>query len=167
VELLLLTGARRGELCAARWTQIDLKGKTWDVPAENSKTDKPYSVPLSDRAVELLQRLKKQAERSPWVLPAADPAKHLEPRLLTRGVAKCLKRFGEAGVKPFTLHDLRRTCRSGLGRLAVQPHVAEMVLNHAQRGIVGTYDVNTYLPEMRAALDKWAAHLAQYLPDAA
>jgi hypothetical protein len=41
------------------------------------------------------------------------------------------------GIAPFTLHDLRRTCRTGLSRLKVAPHVAERVLNHAQEKIAG------------------------------
>jgi integrase len=160
IELLLLTAARRGELCAAKWAHIDLQAKTWHVPSENSKTEKPYTIPLADRGVELLEKLQKRAGRSVWVLPGTDPSKHLEPRLLTRGLAKCLKRFNEAGIKDFTLHDLRRTCRSGLSALGIATHVAEMVLNHAQSGIVGTYDVHHFLPEMRQALERWATHLA-------
>ena len=160
IELLLLTAARRGELCAAKWAHVDLQAKTWHVPAENSKTEKAYTVPLSDKAVELFERLQKRAGRSAWVLPGTDPSKQLEPRLLTRGLAKCLKRFNAAGVKDFTLHDLRRTCRTGLARLKVEPHIAERILNHAAADrIIATYDVHDYAPQMRAALEKWAAHL--------
>jgi integrase len=164
VELLLLTAARRGELCAAKWTHVDLQAKTWFVPAENSKTDKPYTIPLSGRAQALFERLKKRGVRSVWVLPGIDPSKHLEPRLLTRATARCMKRFNAAGIKDFTLHDLRRTCRTGLGRLKVAPHIAEMCLNHAQGGIVGTYDTHSYMPEMRAALEKWAGHMKGLCP---
>lgn len=160
IELLLLTAARRGELCAAKWVHVDLKAKTWHVPAENTKTGKAYTIPLSDRAVELFERLKRRAGRSVWVLPGTDPSKHIEPRLLTRGVAKCLKRFELQGIKPFTLHDLRRTCRSGLSALKVAPHIAERILNHAAADrIVATYDQHDYLDEMRAALNNWAEHL--------
>jgi hypothetical protein len=60
-----------------------------------------------------------------------DPESHLESKLLTRGVAKCLKRFKTQGIEAFTLHDLRRTCRTGLSRLKVKPHIAERILKHA------------------------------------
>jgi integrase len=66
----------------------------------------------------------------------------------------------ELGIAEFTLHDLRRTCRTGLARLKIAPHIAERVLNHAQEKIPGTYDTHDYLEEKREALDKWAAHLA-------
>ena len=61
--------------------------------------------------------------------------------------------------EPWTLHDLRRTVRTGLGRLGVQPHIAEAVLNHLPPKLIRTYDRNTYAAEKRDVLDKWAAHL--------
>jgi hypothetical protein len=46
-----------------------------------------------------------------------------------------------------------------LGKLGVQPHVAEAVLNHLPPKLIRTYDRNTYAAEKRDALDKWATHL--------
>jgi integrase len=90
---------------------------------------------------------------------SSDLTQPVDPKLYTRRIARCLKRFGKLGIAPFTLHDLRRTCRTGLARLKIEPHIAERVLNHAQERIAGTYDVYNYLDEKRAALDKWATHL--------
>jgi len=59
-------------------------------------------------------------------------------------------------IAEFTLHDLRRTCRTGLARLKIAPHIAERVLNHAQEKIPGTYDTHDYIDEKRDALDLWA-----------
>jgi len=61
--------------------------------------------------------------------------------------------------KPWVLHDLRRTGRTGLGILGVAPHVAEALLNHLPPKLVRTYDTNDYFKEKREALDRWAAHL--------
>src|SRR5205814_2030704 len=107
VTLLLLTAQRRGELAAARWDDVDLAARTWTIPDENSKSGRGHVVPLTDWAVEEFRALKALAKRSPWVLPGKDATQHVEPRLLTRGVAKCLKRFEAAGVAGFALHDLR------------------------------------------------------------
>lgn len=159
MTLLLLTGQRRGELAAAKWSEIDLNGKTWLIPAENSKTGRGHVVPLSDWAVTEFQALKKLAKRSVFVLPANGGRVPADAKLLTRGVARCQDRMQELGIDPFTLHDLRRTCRTGLSRLKVQPHIAERVLNHTQKRIAGTYDVWEYMDEKRAALDSWASHL--------
>ena len=79
-------------------------------------------------------------------------------------MAKCRQRFKPAGIAPFVLHDLRRTCRTGLARLKVPPHIAERVLNHAQDLIPGTYDVHDYMDEKREALERWARHLETLRP---
>ena len=54
---------------------------------------------------------------------------------------------------------MRRTVRTGMGMLGVQPHIAEAVLNHLPPKLVRTYDRNTYLAEKKAALDLWTSHL--------
>ncbi len=159
IMLLLLTGQRRGELALARWEHIDPKARTWTIPPENSKTGKGHVVPLSPWAADVFSTLKGAADSSPWVLPNADGSGAIDAKLLTRGLAKCQDRFQKLGIAPFTLHDLRRTCRTGLGRLKVPPHIAERCLNHSQEKIAATYDVGDYLDEKRAALDKWAKHL--------
>ena len=61
--------------------------------------------------------------------------------------------------EPWTLHDLRRTVRTGLGKLGIAPHVAEAVLNHLPPKLIRTYDRNKYESEKRVALDQWATHL--------
>lgn len=58
-----------------------------------------------------------------------------------------------------TPHDLRRTCRAGLAALGVDHVVAERVLAHRLPGVAGVYDRHDYVPEMRAALQRWADHL--------
>jgi len=52
---------------------------------------------------------------------------------------------------------LRRTVRTGLGALGIEPHISEAVINHLPPKLVRTYDTNTYLKEKRAALDLWAS----------
>jgi integrase len=159
--VLLLTGQRRGELALARWSHIDFDTKTWTIPDENAKAGRGHVVPLTDWAIEEFQALQRESEGSPWVLPAIDRKEHVDPKQLTRSVAKCQKRFKERGVTEFTLHDLRRTCRTGLSALKVEPHISERVLNHAQEEMEGVYDQWNYMEEKREALEKWAAHLAE------
>jgi integrase len=57
------------------------------------------------------------------------------------------------------LHDLRRTVRTGLAKLGIRPDIAERCLNHAQPGIIATYDTHQYLDEKRDSLTQWADHL--------
>jgi integrase len=119
-------------------------------------------VPLSPWALREFQALKRAAGRGRWVLPSlSDASKHTHPSLLTGGLVRHRARFEQAGIKQFSLHDLRRTCRTNLSRLKVKPHIAEAVLGHAKKKIHGTYDTWAYLDEKRAALDLWAQHLEQ------
>ena len=92
-------------------------------------------------------------------MPSAEGDAAIDPKLITRSVARCLKRLKRLGVERFSLHDLRRTCRTGLARLGVRPDIAERVLNHSPGRLIQVYDVYTYVDERRDALDKWAAFL--------
>jgi integrase len=161
IRLILLTAVRRSELTAARWSEFDLEAKkpVWSIPGARTKTAVTHIVPLTAPAVAQLERLKRTAGRSPWLFANEAGDGPMDPRLLTRSVARHLETFADHKVAAFTLHDLRRTVRTGLAKLGVRPDIAERCLNHAQPGIVATYDVHQYLDEKRDALTRWATHL--------
>ena len=171
LRVLLLTGQRRGELALARWADFTLTGRTpvWHIPAEHSKTGAPHVVPLSPAAVRELEALRKYANGSDYVLPTEDGKASADAKLVTRSLSRNLKRLQQAAaamqpavqLEPFTVHDLRRTCRTGLARLKVPHDVAERVLNHKLPAMREVYDQHEPLEEMRAALVKWASHLAR------
>jgi integrase len=117
-------------------------------------------VPLSEWAIEELQKLEVMAAASRYVLPNADNTAPADPKYITRSVARCLKRFKKHGVAAFTAHDLRRTGRTGLAKLGIKTDIGERVLNHTRERIEATYDVHGYIDEKREALDKWAKYLA-------
>lgn len=171
IRIIVHTACRRSEIALARWNDFQLTGKAplWTVPPELSKTGVPYLIPLVPAVVMELKRLKVNARNSRFVFPAkfGDKDAPANPLILTRSLERNLDRLKKKKItaKPFVLHDLRRTVRTGLARLGIQPHIAERVLNHAQRGVVATYDLHQYADEKRAALDRWAAHLAGLAPD--
>ena len=148
----------------ARWSELDLEAKApvWDIAAERTKTGVAFAVPLTPPAVEQFKRLKRMAGRSPWVFPAEDGDGLMDPKLLTRSIARHLDTFAEHKVGAFTLHDLRRTVRTGLAKLGIRPDIAERCLNHAQPGMIATYDTHQYLDEKRDALTQWAGHLLAF-----
>ena len=163
LRLLLLTLQRRGELALAEWREFDFKARTWTIPDAHAKSGKGHVVPLSEWAIEELQKLKVMATGSRYVLPNADKTAPADPKYITRSVARCLKRFKKYGVDAFTAHDLRRTGRTGLAKLGVKTDIGERVLNHARDRIEATYDVHGYIDEKREALEKWAKYLAVLL----
>ncbi len=61
---------------------------------------------------------------------------------------------------PWTLHDLRRTFRSGLTALGVEESVGEIMINHRPETLRSIYDREPRLDARRAAAKRWAAHLA-------
>lgn len=69
---------------------------------------------------------------------------------------------------PWVLHDLRRTCASGMAGLGIPPHVVEAVLNHKSgsiKGVAAVYNRYNYSVERRAALDAWARKLEAIVTD--
>jgi integrase len=160
--LLLLTGQRLQELVRSRWVWVDFDARTWTFPNHVSKT-RGNIVPLSDEAIFHFRELHKLARGSAFVVPKrSDPSTNKPPKEFTRSMRRCVKRIAKLGVDAFTLHDLRRTCRTGLGMLGVPPHVARAVTNHKKEIETDeVYDQWTYLPEKRDALERWAAYVVE------
>jgi integrase len=166
LKLLLVTGQRRGELTFAHWSHFDLEGKLWTIPAELLKTSharrsepEPHAVPLSPLAIELLEKLRALTGEGAYVLPArADKRKDrsYSERVLSRAVRENENHFG---IDRWTPHDLRRTAASFMTKLKVPRLHVEKVLNHSTGDIAEVYDRHDYLPEKRAALEKWGEHL--------
>jgi hypothetical protein len=71
---------------------------------------------------------------------------------------KCLAATG-AVTETWSLHDIRRTIRSEMGELGVEPWIAEQILNHARHGIEATYNWAKLERQMRQALQLWADRL--------
>lgn len=71
-----------------------------------------------------------------------------------------------SGVTGWRLHDLRRTCVSGMARLGIAPHIADKVLNHQTgtiSGVAAVYQRHDFLAERRSAMEKWGGHVDKVL----
>ncbi|WP_346726992.1 tyrosine-type recombinase/integrase [Pusillimonas minor] len=169
--LLVLLGVRKGELTEARWSEFDLEEKVWYLPQERSKSRVAIDIPLPDLAIQWLNELKVRAFGSDYVFPnrRASKAPHMGSDTLNRAISKLFGREPGRAVQPenkmgdlehFTVHDLRRTCRSLLASLGVPGHVAERCLNHSIKGVEGIYNRHDYFDERREALELLAAKLA-------
>jgi integrase len=157
VQLLALTGQRRDEVARMRWEEIDLENRLWTLPTERTKNNKRHEVPLSVPAVDIL----KSAPR----LAGSDLIFTTNGATPVSGYSKA-KRALDALLAPdtphWTLHDLRRTCASGMARLGINLPVIEKVLNHASgsfAGIVGVYQKHSFADEKRRALEAWGRHI--------
>jgi len=104
VLISLYTGARRSNVLAMRWDQIDLDLAVWRIPLTKNKESQ--FIPLTSSAVELLRR-RHDGKKGPWVFPGRDGEHHLvEPK---RPWCKLLE---DAKIKDLRIHDLRRTLAS-------------------------------------------------------
>lgn len=169
--LLVLLGVRKGELTEAMWSEFDLKKKAWYLPSERSKSGVAIDIPLPDLAIQWLNELKVRSLGSAYVFPNRRSSKmpHMGKDTLNRAIAKLFGREPGRAVQPenkmgdiayFTVHDLRRTCRSLLAAIGIPGHVAERCLNHALKGVEGIYNRHDYFNERREALDLLAKKLA-------
>jgi len=160
VRLLMLTGCRREEIGSLTWSEIDLAARTITIAKERTKNGIEHSVPLPDAALSILQGIMRRGDRDYVFGIARDGG--------FSGWSKSKIALDQAVAlkEDWRLHDLRRTVRTGLGKLGVQPHVAEAVLNHLPPKLIRTYDRNPYAAEKRDALDKWATHLKTVIAQA-
>jgi integrase len=126
VRLLLLTGARRGELLAARWSDIDFAIGTWSKPAAATKQAALHRVPLSAPAVRLLAGMRAQAgPAAVWLFPARGGGHR--PHINQAWIA--LRKA--AGIPDVRLHDLRHTYASVLASAGLSLPVIGALLGHA------------------------------------
>jgi integrase len=149
VELLALTGQRREEVACLHWDELDLAQRIWTIPKARTKNAKAHMVHLSRQALTVLER--------------ADQRGALVFSLLG---TKRFQHFTHAksrldqlsGVTGWRLHDLRRTCVSGMARLGVAPHVADKILNHQSgtiSGVAAVHQRHDFLTERQEALERW------------
>jgi integrase len=157
VEVLALTGQRREEVARLNWQELDVKQRIWTIPKSRTKNGKAHVVHLSDQALSVLKRVD---QRGPLVFSLLG--------------TKPFQEFSRAkslldqisGVSGWRLHDLRRTCVSGMARLGVAPHVADKILNHQAgtiSGVAAVYQRHEFLAERKKALDIWGAHVGKLL----
>ncbi|MBT0723644.1 tyrosine-type recombinase/integrase [Rosenbergiella sp. S61] len=157
-KLLLALCVRKMELCAARWEEFDLDNAVWHLPEERSKNGDAIDIPLAPVAVEWLRELHTFSCNSKFVLPARKMQNRMIPHIQesTLPVALAKVRAELPDVPNFTIHDFRRTARTHLAALGVDPVVAERCLNHRIKGVEGIYNRHQYFNERRAALTQWA-----------
>ncbi len=157
-KLLLVTGQRRGEVGAMKWSEI--KGDEWRLPASKVKSGSGHLVPLSPLALQILKDLPRVGKH---VFPSDRTTEKSNGKETDRpviGFAKAKRRCDkDHHVSNWHLHDLRRTAATNMRELGVDRLTVSKVLNHAESGVTKVYDRYAADPEKRRALDRWARRL--------
>ncbi|WP_353858487.1 tyrosine-type recombinase/integrase [Azospirillum formosense] len=141
VRLLLLTGARVGEVLAMQWEHVDLTVGLWVKPAATTKQKRIHRVPLSPAAVEVLakrqsaQKAKqRKGELPPWVF-SGDGANGHMTTIRTFWAAVCRR----AGIEGVRVHDVRHTFASLLVSSGESLPVVGALLEHTQAKTTSRY----------------------------
>jgi integrase len=155
IRLLLLTGARRGEVLGARWEQFDLTAGRWTKPPASTKQDKMHEVPLSAPARLLLAELWEDADDdAEFVFPSAtSESGHVQE--IKKSWAKLCKAAGITGVR---VHDLRHTYASALASTGHSLPVIGELLGHTQPSTTQRYS-HLFEDAKRKAAEKAAEFL--------
>jgi len=155
----------------APWSEFNLPKAEWVISPERFKSNSAHIVPLTADMVALLEAIPRfrsgsfvfsvKYGRAPTDI--SDRAKDRLDRRMLRTL-KALARMRGADpakveLKPWVVHDLRRSARTHMAALQIPDHIAEMALGHARRGLQRVYDQHRYLDEIRSALERWNARL--------
>jgi integrase len=172
-RLLLLTGLRLREVAEGRWSEIDLEGCNWLIPAERMKNGEPHWVALSPAAVEIIKAMPRIDKCDLMFSTNGETAVSGFSRAKSRLDAAMLKiakkEAKKAGSDPddvklpaFVVHDTRRTVARGCQIDGVAPEVIERMLGHVthtKSGLKGVYQVFEFEDQRRAAFAQWGRRL--------
>jgi integrase len=149
LEWTILSVARTDETLAAGWFEIDVDKKVWTIPAARMKAASDHRVPLTDRAIEILEKLSRGTK---FVFSGKNPNK----KLPHEGMLKVLKTI-EASV---TVHGFRSTFRDWAAEQTAFPNeVAEMALAHKiSSKVEAAYRRGDLFEKRRALMADWAAY---------
>ncbi len=129
----LLTGARRANVLAMRWSEVNLPEGLWRIP--RTKNDDPQNVTLSPEAIVILEARKEAAaDDAVFVFPGPGKSGHLvEPK---KGWGRVLER---AGISDLRIHDLRRTLGSWQAKTGASLTIIGKSLNHKSHQSTAIY----------------------------
>jgi integrase len=158
LEFLILTAARTGEVIGARWSEIDLLDKTWTVPASRMKAHREHRVPLSPRALTILnalQSVRQNDANDAYVFPGAKariPLSNLAMIMLLRRMKR----------DELTVHGFRATFKTWASeRASFQNEIVEASLAHVTGGKVEqAYMRGDMFEKRRRLMQAWATFCA-------
>jgi integrase len=146
LEFTVLTAARSGETIGAKWAEVDLAAKVWTAPAARMKGGREHRVPLSDRAIAILESLPREGE---YVFGKGKP--------LSQAMRKLARSMLGMGA---TVHGFRSTFRDWASEQTSYPHeMCELALAHAVGSKVeAAYRRGDMMEKRRRLMADWAAY---------
>lgn len=158
MEFLILSFVRVGELRLMEWAEIDFKNKQWLIPAHKMKMNREHIVPLSDRALEILEEMK---NLNKYANPCVFVGNHHKP-ISNVLLSQTMKKLGYQGIA--TPHGFRAMASTILNESGLfNPDAIERQLSHCEENKVrGAYNRAEYLEE-RQKMMQWYANYIKSL----
>ena len=158
VRLLILLGSRRAEIGGMRRSELNLDSGIWTLPKERSKNNHALTITLPPTALTIIRSVQSTQD--------ALFGDHAETGFNSWNIGKreLDRRLADDAVKPWRLHDLRRSVATGMADLGIEPHHIEACLNHFsghRAGVAGIYNRSSYDRVIAAALARWADHIEE------
>lgn len=151
IEWQLLTWVRPGEAVCARWADIDTANGIWTIPADFMKMRKIHKVPLSRKALHILEAMKPVSGHREWIFPSIKaPLSHMHEQTANAAII----RMGFGGeLVAHGMRSIARTAAEESGKF--RSEVLEAALAHSKKDeIVAAYNRAEYLAE-RVVLMQW------------
>ena len=158
LKLAPLVFVRPGELRAAEWTEFNLDGAEWRIPAARMKMREAHIVPLSKQALTILRELQPLTGRGRYVFPGA----RTNGRPMSENtISAALRRLGYSRDQQ-TGHGFRSIATTLLNEQGWPRDAIERQMAHAERdGVRAAYNRAEHLPERRRMMQAWADYLDQ------
>jgi integrase len=179
LRLALLTAARASEIAGARKAEFQYLDKpeqaAWLVPSERAKNKLDHLIPLAPLAIETIKAAIELSGESEYLFPTRlGRGGPIDRHTLTVAMVRFAKSLKGPAAKTWqqeipTTHDLRRSCNSGLARMAIPKEIRDRVLNHItslRDPESKHYNVYEFEREKREAACKWTAEIAALIKPA-
>lgn len=161
LEFIILTASRSGEARGTTWDEVDFENATWVVPASRMKAKVAHRVPLSPRAIQILQRQKEiriqdTPESANIVFPSVRDQVILSDMALT-ALLRRLKAQSDAHGRIATAHGFRSSFRDWCSENGYSRDLAERSLAHTIKDKVeAAYHRTDLLDQRRELMNAWA-----------
>ena len=156
LEFLILTATRSGEARGTTWDEIDIEAREWRIAPERMKTNLEHRVPLSLRALKIVEDARSIEDGSGLLFPS--PLRYGRP-MSDMTLTKVLRTLGIADRA--TVHGFRSSFRDWAAECTNTPHaVMELCLAHAVGNAVeAAYARSSLIEKRRALMEQWATYL--------
>ncbi len=151
-EFLILTACRTNEVLLASWDECDLAQGVWTIPATRMKAGEPHTVPLSARALAILDEAKTFAGDQSFIFPSRQRGKPLSNMVFLMALRRM--------QLDITAHGFRSSFRDWAAEETTFPNfVVEKALAHAiDNKVEAAYRRGDLLKKRRQLMEAWAAY---------